>query len=730
MSQTSWLGRSFEELSRRKVVRAGAAYAVGSWVLVQVADTVLPAFGGSDEVMRLIILGLLIGFPIALVLAWVFDFTSGGIKRTPSEATGEAPPSSKSRTIDLVIMGVLAAAVGYLLFENLQDANQPVTAPVAAAADNTAVGPSVAVLPFDNYSDDPNNEIFADGLAEDVLIRLSKIEALRVPGRTSSFKYRGEQTDLGVVGRALNVSTLLRGSVQAYADSIKVTARLVNARDGVMIWSESYVREMTNLFAIQEEIARDVAANLQIKLIGDTSAQSQRPTASIDAYRLYLRGRNEWHKRTSSSTTKAIDLFERAIALDEDFALAWSGLADSYSFASSYGNMENAEAIEKAGDAARRAVELGPQYAEAHASAGLVHSDKGEWPQAAQAFQRAIELNPGFANAHMWLGTVLSWVDLDRALAERQIAADLEPLSPIAVHLYGESLYAVGKVDEARRQYLKVIDFAPEYPLVYFELARLDETNANYAAAITSLQKANELDPGRAATMVALAQLFTLLGDLNTAREWMDRATQIGPEQLSVISQQLAMLLAAGDLDGMEQIIDTRLSDEANFFPAYYFRSAIAFERENYQESADWTRRIFERFSGNVDGEYTIDRYLLNKDTMFGVMYLATSLRRSGDEQNAAVLARRLLDYVIQQQDLGFGGSDLIYAKAGAQLALGDTAGAMTSIRTLAESGYPDYLRMDNDTLFKPIQNELEFRVSVDYMRNNAREQLARLNNS
>ncbi|MEO1573608.1 MAG: tetratricopeptide repeat protein [Pseudomonadota bacterium] len=729
MSQSFWLKRSFDALSRRKVFRAAAAYAVPAWLLVQIADTLLEAFGGDEANMRLLILALLIGFPIVLILAWLYDLRGGRLQRTRD---GGAPASGTDKFIDLGIIAACAAGVGYI-FLNADRVGSPsdetVVAAVQAVVDENAnAKPSVAVLPFENNSDDPANAIFADGLAEDVLIRLSKIEQLRVPGRTSSFKYKDGTDDLKAIAQALGVRAILEGSVQAYQGVIKVSASLVDAADSAVLWSESYTREMTNVFAIQEEIARAVADALKIELLGGPTASINRPTESIDAYRLYLRGRNEWHKRTSVSNAEAIDLFQRALALDDQYAEAWSGLADAYNFASNYGNMEAAESINKAREAAEKALELDPDLPEAYASLGLVLSDEGRFPEAAQAYERAIALNPNFANAHMWYGSVLSWVDIEKAVQERRIAAELEPLSPIAVQLYGEMLAKSGEVDAARREFLKIVDFAPEFPLVYFELAGLSINKNDFVSAIRYLRRANELDPGRAATMVSLSQVYLLLGDVRMAKDWLDRAIAIGPDQQQVKNQQLEMLLVARDLEAMEIFIDQRLTSDTDFFAAFQYRSAIALQRGNYADTSMWIRRIFARFNNIEVSELDDAQLLVNDETLYGIAYLANAELRSGNEATGRLLGQRLLDYIGTRRELNLTSPNFLYAEIGAHLALNDLDAAVSAVRRMADAGFPGYRQMELDILFEPIRGELEFKVSLDDIRQNATRQLAEIN--
>lgn len=722
MTEPAWWTRSFEALSRRKVFRAGAAYVVVSWILVQVADTILPAFAAPESSMRILIIALVAGFPVILILSWLYDFTRDGVRRTRSVQQN----SRRARAVDLAIIGLLALAVGYLLFDR---ARAPTTAtlPVAAVESDAASAkrvPSVAVLPFENLSTDPNNEIFADGLAEDLLIRLASIESLRVPGRTSSFRYKGVREDIGEIARALNVGAILEGTVQAYEATIKVTARLMNVEDGFEIWSKSYTDNLTDVFAIQEKIARDVARNLEIELVGADSSVVDRPTQNMDAYRLYLRGRNQWHKRTSSSLQQAISLFQAAIDLDPTFANAWSGLADAYGFSANYGNMPQADAIRLANEAARKALALDPNLPEAHASLGLVLIDQARMDEAIESLQRAIDLNPGFADARMWLGGALMWEDPQAGLVQRRHAAQLEPLSPIAVHLYGSTLQELGHLDEARRQFLNVVDFAPDYPLIYFDLAKLAQHDNDYVGAIRYMQKANELDPGRAAALSLIAHFYMELGDLTTAAEWLHQAQEIGPDQMQVISTRLGLMQMTRDFDGMLQVIETQLSDDSDFFVNYVFRSIIAYEREQYEDAASWMRKVFERFNGSDGSANEIALPPLKEESMFGVVYLASALQRSGDTAGARALTEPLLDWLDGIAQSGLTKDEHLYARVGALLVTGDERAALDTVRQMAERGYPGYLRIENDGLFAPIRNELEFRVSMDFMRRNARQYL------
>ena len=720
----SWLASSFEELSGRKVFRAAGAYAVTAWLLTEVSATVLPLFGASDAVLRAIVIVAVAGFPVAMVLAWAYDFSSDGITRTRKAA----PVSGGARRLDIVIIAVLLAVVGYLLYDRF--ATPAVTAPAAttpATTDAAGLRPSIAVLPFQNISTDPANEVFGDGLAEDLLNRLARLEGLHVAARTSAFRFRDKQVDIREIGEALDVETVLEGSVQAAGDRIKVSAQLIRASTGYNMWSGSYSRRLTDVFAIQDEISRAVAENLELALLGTPEVQEEaEPTANIDAYRLYLRGRIEWHKRTSSSLEKARELFQAAIDLDPEYAAAWSGLADAYNFLANYGNLAQDEAIARSEAAARRALELDPDLDEAHASLGLVYLDQMRFKQAADQFARAVELNPNFAMARTWLGSAVAWVDEERGLEEHRRAVELDLLSPIANQALGRTLYNMGRTTEAKEQYLRITEFAPEYPLVYFNLAEIAANENDYEAAVGYLRKANELDPGRAATLTVLALTYVGLGDIVTAREWIEKAEAIGPDQIAVIRSRLDLLYVAGDWDGIELLVSEKLVRPQDAFVASVYRSLVAYGQGKFALAA----RILEGVFANIAAKQPTpsEEYVVADQTMYGLLYMASALERSGERDKALGIAQDLIDYLDARRARGIHRDEYLVVRAGTEVTRGNKDAAIDAIRQLAERGWPGYVRLENDRLFAPLRNELEYKLSIDFIRKNAQSHLARLN--
>ena len=296
---------------------------------------------------------------------------------------------------------------------------------------------SIAVLPFANVSADPENDYFCDGLAEELLNALAKVEGLKVAARTSSFYFKGKNIDVGQIGEALGVTTVLEGSVRRSGNRLRITAQLINTTDGFHLWSELYDRELKDIFDVQEEITLAIVDSLKLKLLGEGRAKVlRRYTENAEAYSLYLRGRFFWNKRTTEGFRQAIEYFEQAIELEPNYALAYSGIADCYNcsgFAYDLGWMRQAEVMSKAKAAAIKALEIDDTLAEAHTSLAYAkHLFDWDWEGSEKLFRLAIALNPNYANAHHWFAHLLIATSrVDEALAESERALELDPLSAV-----------------------------------------------------------------------------------------------------------------------------------------------------------------------------------------------------------------------------------------------------------------------------------------------------------
>ncbi len=468
------------ELQRRRVVRAALYYVAGAWILAQVLDLLLDAFDAS-RYMRFVVAGLVLGLPVATALAWIFDFTPSGIERTPSLPVPAADPPDDS----------------------------------------------IAVLPFANLSHEPENEYFSDGLTEEIRNQLARVRGLRVAARSSSFSFKGRHEDVREIGRRLNVASILEGGVRKQGGTVRIDVQLVNAVDGYQVWSETFERELDDIFKLQTEVACAV-----ITAVRPRAAAAERPppepaTQSFDAYNRYLLGRHYFHKRTEASLRRAMDCFRQAIERDPGYALAYSGLADAYSLASTgyYGELPVAESIANALPAALKALELAPTLAEAHASLGLVRHNQGDHASAQRELERAIELNPTYTMAHVWHGLALTSQGRYReAAASMRDAFRLDPLSPIINANVGFDALRFGDEAEAEARFAAAIEIDPAFQVPYSGMTRLHSARGSLAEALRWIEQAIERAPGRAFYLARKGLILAQLGRTDEAVATVDAA--------------------------------------------------------------------------------------------------------------------------------------------------------------------------------------------------------------
>src|SRR5216117_3328387 len=359
----------FGELKRRNVYKVAVAYAVVGWLIAQIATQIFPFLEIPSWVVRLIIVLIAIGFPIALVIAWAFEATPEGIKLTEVADTMPAVAGQKKHAWIYVV--IVAAAISVALFflgrytaQSREGGRPPATA-------GSLPQKSIAVLPFDNLSRDPDNAFFAEGVQDEILTRLAKVADLKVIARTSTQKFKSAPTDLRDVAKQLDVTNILEGSVQKVNDQVRVNVQLINALTNAHLWAEIYDRKLTDIFAVESDIAKTIADTLQARLTGsEKTAIAKAPTANTEAYELYHKGRSLWGKRTGDNIPKAIAFYEQAIARDPNYALAYAGLASAYILAPFYVGADRRNTSPKAKEAALTALRLDPNLAEAHLALG------------------------------------------------------------------------------------------------------------------------------------------------------------------------------------------------------------------------------------------------------------------------------------------------------------------------------------------------------------------------
>lgn len=450
----------FTELKRRNVFRMGIAYIVVVWVLLQAIDFGLDIISAPNWVMQVFFLAGVVGLPIVLIFAWVFEMTPEGIKREAEVDRTQSVTQSTGRKLDRTIITFLAAAVVLLLAERfiMQEVTPEPAPPVEAAVEKPKVVDSpedsslrsVAVLPFVNMSSDPEQEYFSDGLSEELLNRLAQNEQLRVAARTSSFQFKGQNQDISEIGQQLKVDHVLEGSVRKSANRLRITAQLIQVESGYHLWSETYEREINDIFAIQDDIALAISKALEAEL-GATlaSTQHEQPTESLEAYQFYLQARYLLAKRGEPNMLEAHKLFERALDLDPAFSKAWSGLAYNLALLPQYGKtISPNDAWEQIKTATEQALRYDPNNAEAYAALGRINQ-RDDFRVIGRLFAKAYELAPNNADVVNFYGDFLMQVgDFEAAERMEKKAIELDPLSAVHYSDMAFVLFAMRRYEE------------------------------------------------------------------------------------------------------------------------------------------------------------------------------------------------------------------------------------------------------------------------------------------
>jgi TolB-like protein/Flp pilus assembly protein TadD len=545
-----------EELKRRNVAKVALVYIIAGWLTMQVVDVMFPALHLPEWLISAVAAFVLIGFPFALIFAWAFEMTPDGLKREKDVDRSESITPQTGQKLNHTAMVILAIAVAFLLVDKfvLQADSGQVDTPTEIAISEEK--PSIAVLPFVNMSGDIENEYFSDGLSEELLNLLAKIPQLHVAGRTSSFKFKDTNEDLRIIGEALNVAHVLEGSVRKSGVRLRITAQLIDTQNGYHLWSENYDRELTDIFAIQDEIAGHVVEELRVHLLGAELASSTQGTANIEAYNQFLRG-NYFSDRTSpEDLAKAIAAFEAAIKLDPEFARAYAALAMAQQMvfggwtASSGGNfIDNFETMR---ETARIGVQLAPDDAETLMAWGMVAAT-ADWdvPRALESSTRAIEVGPNNVSALAAHGAnLLFFGRFEEAENFLKHALELDPLSLNTFRSLGDVYMTSGRFDKSIEAYEQALGLDPESGRLYGRIARARLFQGD-------LESAREFNAKEPVDWARETNEIIFLGRDGSTEDWQAAVTTYEEQYGFGNSYQMAEIYAdKGDLDKTFEWLD------------------------------------------------------------------------------------------------------------------------------------------------------------------------------
>ena len=539
-----------KEIKRRNVSKVALVYVIAGWLTMQVVDVMFPALNLPEWLISAVAAFLLIGFPFALIFAWAFEMTPEGLKREKDVDRNESVTAQTGNKLNRTALIILAIAVGFLLFDKFvlhRDhvvTDDPVTAVEAK--------PSIAVLPFVNMSDDPDNEYFSDGLSEELLNLLAKIPQLHVAGRTSSFKFKGTNEDLRIIGEALNVNHVLEGSVRKSGDRLRITAQLIDTTNGYHLWSENYNRTLTDIFAIQDEIAGHVVESLKVRLLGAEVAVHNQGTSSVEAYNEFLRGLYFLDRTTEDNLAAAMTAFEDAVRLDPDFARAYAALsiAQQQTFSGWAAGSETyggnfIEKFERMRANVEKAVELAPDDA-LTLIAQVMIAVVAEWDFQAglEAGEKLVRMFPNDPNAISWHASGLFFArrfDESEQLLLR--AVEIDPLSISNWRSLGDVYMASGRCNDAIATYQRALNLAPGTGRFNGRIARCKLFQGDFEAA----KAYNVLEPTE---WVRETNDLIIDGRTDRGPAWQARLAAYEEKYSYGNSYQMAEIYAdAGDLE-------------------------------------------------------------------------------------------------------------------------------------------------------------------------------------
>lgn len=705
------MGSFFSELKRRNVFKVGAAYLALSWLLVQVGSTLVPLFGISPKALLYVVFLLLIGFPLALLFAWAYELTPEGLKKSNDVEVTQSVSTATGQRLNHIIIGILTLALVALLVDRFAPFGS-VRQGSKEVAEGAVLGDrsyeSIAVLPFVNMSADPAQEFFSDGISEELLNLLAKTQGLRVAARTSSFAFKGKNADVKQIGDQLDVQTVLEGSVRKSKSRLRITAQLIDVDTGFHLWSETYDRELDDVFVIQDEISEAIVNALQVHFGGEVSVAAKSREANVEAYQDYLMGRELLTKRTLGSIETSIDYFTAAIEKDPGFASAYADKAAAYLLSSTTGTyggtLDDRLAQELALPLIEKAIALAPDLPDGYAVRGFYHYQRGEPEEAVIQFDKALARQPSHSIALMW--KALTYIRMQRwrdALMALETAHRIDPLSLVISQNLVNWRIPYGDVEGAAELGERMKEIAPERPDRWGRVARqVAQARRDFSLAL-SLGRVEAAGRERVLKGTEL-YIYSELGAY-------DRALEIADE-----NERLGNLVAAERCAEAREIADKTLNPDeiaTGLYPnliGYCLQCAM-----DYQRAYDLMLILFERTGAQNDlwASGRID------DTPAAYIHYVYVM--SGYPEEAAAVREDAYKVITRARENGL--RDLTLAlEARFMGTMGDLDGAMDNLEEafekkligLPELTVPMYLQLRGTPRFEALRAAIHAEVNKE----------------
>ena len=714
----SRLTRILQEARRRRVFGVLALYIVGAWVILQAADLAFPGWHVPESAIRFVWTGAILLLPLAIVFGWYYDITAQGVQRTPAIADAASTPLNRFDFIVLSLLTIVVAGVGVGIVVKVLDSR---SIDATWVAEREIPPNSIAVLPFVNMSDDESNEYFSDGISEQLLNELSRVPDLHVAARTSAFYYKGKNEAMHKMGRELGVRTILEGSVRKSGNTVRITAQLINASDGYHLWSHTYDRELEEVFAVQDEIARAITATLQIEMFLDEQERLDRGgTDNTEAYDAYLRGMAYQRIRNPDSVDVAADLFRQALESDPKFALALDALAYTYLLKSFDGSMMIDAAIDHAQPLIAQALEIEPNLEQAHATLGFLKSRTGSYDEANGHFRDALRINPNYFGGQVNFGlSLVHQSRLKEASAAYLRALTLDPLNANLNFNLGALMMLMGQFDDGYDFMQKSLSIEPDRRLVKGAMTHWLGQYGRLAEAVHFGRATHKAHPDFAMNTAALTHAYTLLGLVDEASALLDEAAQIMPEDPTIEYAGVDFALSTGDFESFIatyeeefQRLDRRIGDPLTFDERWRVREygwglLLQDRNEEAAEILYWS----------MGGEEGLEA--MTYDYMIVAKLLALGYKRLDRDREADILLNRCLALAARARDNGWATPVMHVRLAEIHAQNGQIDDAIEQLTIAVDKGFRDLGRIEYGIFWQHLQdhpdlNRLKVRMYED----------------
>jgi TolB-like protein/Flp pilus assembly protein TadD len=704
-------GRSFftavlTELNRRKVPRTVGAYAVGVFVILQLMDAAVEPLRLPDWLPTLVVIVLILGFPLIFILAWQFDVTSEGVRKTRS--AGLLTGAQSALLFSMMMLGMGGLGYGfYQYYSNvfISDGSENVASALQQQREFVAPENSIAVLPFADLSEDGSQGYFSDGIAEEILNVLAKVKGLHVAARTSSFAFREHDKDIREIGRLLNVGTVLEGSIRKSGDRIRLTAQLINVEDGYHIWSNSYDRELDDVFAIQDDVASAIAS----ALVDSFAGLEQKPASrshDLAAFEAYRTGRLRWWRRSPDELQKAITLFAEALEHDPSFAPAYAAMADSWMLLAMYGNLTTMKATERAMPMIEKALEIDPGSAEAFAALGLTRWQIGQKDAGESALRQAIKLDEDYIPAYLWLGGLLG--ESGRLPEQSQIlqqAMALDPLNELLAINYASNLSSRGDYEAGKELLQGLIALRPDSATLLRIISGHAMKNGDLVGAWQYARQAYDLEPDSPVVIEILASAWDNLGAMDKAEELLLQGLEIANDNSSMRKNYFFLLLRQGRLEKAERLVSEQYGDSLEGLPEqlqqfYYFQKSLISLVAGDKETA--ISLLEQAIPDEPEQDWAGDQ----------MFFMTLSSALHSEAGNTELARQRLANaerFVRRARINGVDDANIYYTESSIHALKGNSEAALNSLQSAYERGFRGIWMLSVDWRLESLHGEPEF---------------------